>query len=298
MCRPGDFFTVDIADDRALIVRGEDGASAPSTICAGIAARASRRTSRGHCERAGLPVPWLGLQSRRHAARPCAAAEPSAVSTEAKFGLKPIELRNLDGLHLHPLPHRSAGERGRDHGALCAAKSRPTAWKISFPRHLPRRSSLTSTGSRCATSTTKAITWRWPIPHCRISMARTYFDRPYVQRREPLGRPLRAPGRAGCGACAITWRSVPGRTGSRRTSGSSGSIIGLFPNTVIAVTPELVQFYQEFPLGVDRTLIRGAVYRRPERKPRAAPGALSRHAHRPGNRQGRHPALRFGRTSR
>ena len=42
------------------------------------------------------------------------------------------------------------------------------------------------------------------------------------------------------------------------------SYFGLFPNTVIAVTPELVQFYQEFPLGVDCTLIRGAVYRRPD----------------------------------
>ena len=28
---------------------------------------------------------------------------------------------------------------------------------------------------------------------------------------------------------------------------------GLFPNTVLAVTPETIQFYQEFPLSVDRT---------------------------------------------
>ncbi len=39
---------------------------------------------------------------------------------------------------------------------------------------------------------------------------------------------------------------------------------GLFPNAVIAVTPETVQFYQEIPLGVDRSLIRGAVYRHPQ----------------------------------
>jgi carnitine monooxygenase subunit len=30
---------------------------------------------------------------------------------------------------------------------------------------------------------------------------------------------------------------------------------------VIAVTPELVQFYQEFPLSTGETLLRGAVYR-------------------------------------
>jgi len=38
---------------------------------------------------------------------------------------------------------------------------------------------------------------------------------------------------------------------------------GLFPNAVIAVTPESVQFYQEFPLAVGKTLLRGGVYRYP-----------------------------------
>ena len=39
---------------------------------------------------------------------------------------------------------------------------------------------------------------------------------------------------------------------------------GMFPNAVIAVTPETIQFYQEFPLSKGRTLLRGAVYRYPE----------------------------------
>jgi hypothetical protein len=36
---------------------------------------------------------------------------------------------------------------------------------------------------------------------------------------------------------------------------------GLFPNNVLAVTPESVQFYQALPLGVGRTLLRGRVNR-------------------------------------
>ncbi len=36
---------------------------------------------------------------------------------------------------------------------------------------------------------------------------------------------------------------------------------GMFPNTVIAVTPETAQFYQEFPLSTGETLLRGAIYR-------------------------------------
>jgi phenylpropionate dioxygenase-like ring-hydroxylating dioxygenase large terminal subunit len=35
----------------------------------------------------------------------------------------------------------------------------------------------------------------------------------------------------------------------------------LFPNTVIAATPESVQFYQEFPISTDKSLLRGAVYK-------------------------------------
>ncbi len=36
---------------------------------------------------------------------------------------------------------------------------------------------------------------------------------------------------------------------------------GLFPNTVIAATPEGIQFYQEFPISTGKSLLRGAVYK-------------------------------------
>ncbi len=47
---------------------------------------------------------------------------------------------------------------------------------------------------------------------------------------------------------------------------------GMFPNSVLAVTPETVQFYQEFPIAMDRTLLRGCVYRyaKEDRKTRLA----------------------------
>ena len=41
----------------------------------------------------------------------------------------------------------------------------------------------------------------------------------------------------------------------------SWNYYGIFPNAVIAVTPELVQFYQEFPISTKLTLLRGAIYR-------------------------------------
>src|SRR5690606_26168892 len=46
---------------------------------------------------------------------------------------------------------------------------------------------------------------------------------------------------------------------------------GLFPNAVIALTPETAQFYQEFPLSTGETLLRGAIYRyRDETREQAA----------------------------
>ncbi len=35
----------------------------------------------------------------------------------------------------------------------------------------------------------------------------------------------------------------------------------IFPNVVLALTPETVQFYQEFPLSTGESLLRGAIYR-------------------------------------
>jgi phenylpropionate dioxygenase-like ring-hydroxylating dioxygenase large terminal subunit len=40
--------------------------------------------------------------------------------------------------------------------------------------------------------------------------------------------------------------------------------LGMFPNAVIGIYPDSVIFYQEFPDGVGRTRLRGAVYRHRE----------------------------------
>ena len=45
---------------------------------------------------------------------------------------------------------------------------------------------------------------------------------------------------------------------------SKWNYYGVFPNFVIATTPEIVQFYQEFPISVNKSLLRGAIYRHKE----------------------------------
>jgi phenylpropionate dioxygenase-like ring-hydroxylating dioxygenase large terminal subunit len=51
---------------------------------------------------------------------------------------------------------------------------------------------------------------------------------------------------------------------------------GIFPNAVISVMPESVQFYQEFPVSTGKTLLRGGIYRyRDESREQAAARYLS-----------------------
>ncbi|URK88973.1 hypothetical protein LP421_28595 [Rhizobium sp. RCAM05350] len=50
---------------------------------------------------------------------------------------------------------------------------------------------------------------------------------------------------------------------------------GIFANAVIAVTPEAVQFYQEFPLSTGETLLRGGIYRYTTKPGSNVPPAIS-----------------------
>ena len=111
---PGAWVALDIGDDRALVIRGQDGDDPRRPQPLPPPRRPRRRRRRGPVpQRPRLPVPRLGLQPRRHAARPGAAAHlrrprPLAVRPEADG------VRDLERLRLRPLPPRPAGLGRRD----------------------------------------------------------------------------------------------------------------------------------------------------------------------------------------
>ncbi|MDP3523320.1 MAG: RHO alpha subunit C-terminal catalytic domain-containing protein, partial [Hoeflea sp.] len=88
---------------------------------------------------------------------------------------------------------------------------------------------------------------------------RSYFDEPFV------GGVSRS--YAECNANGRRWsvrnylKTMQPRPGMPDYLGRAWLYYGLFPNAVIAATPESVQFYQEFPLSTGETLLRGAIYR-------------------------------------
>ena len=72
---PGAWVALDIGDDRALVIRGQDGTiRAVHNLCRHRGARVAAGDAGPVPERPRLPVPRLGLQPRRHPARPGAAA--------------------------------------------------------------------------------------------------------------------------------------------------------------------------------------------------------------------------------
>ena len=89
---PGDYLTMDVVGERALIVRGKDGVVRGFHNRLPPPRQPGRRRQPGQLqEGAGLSVPRLGLQSRRHAqgrARPRSFPELD----KNEFGLMPLDL--------------------------------------------------------------------------------------------------------------------------------------------------------------------------------------------------------------
>jgi phenylpropionate dioxygenase-like ring-hydroxylating dioxygenase large terminal subunit len=259
---PGDFITVDIADDRALVVRGEDGAvRAFHNLCRHRGSRVTAERS-GHCPRAFV-CPFHGWTynldgTLRGAARP----DTFGGLDRTKFGLKPIESEIWMGfIFIRFLPGPQPGVAGMmapHAGELSAYRMEelvPASPQSELTLHVNWKSvrDVDNEGYHVAMA----------HPALQELYGSTYFDQPFV------GGISRSEGRfEGTGGKLWSVRNY-----IRLSSGPPWldadkkrlwCYFGLFPNTVIAVTPELVQFYQEFPKSVGATVIRGAVYRRPD----------------------------------
>ncbi|WP_373504363.1 aromatic ring-hydroxylating dioxygenase subunit alpha [Aestuariivirga sp.] len=260
--RAGDFFTVDIADERAIIMRGEDGVvRAFHNLCRHRGSRVAAEKS-GHCKNA-LVCPFHGWVynldgTLRGAARP----QSFGPLDKTEFGLKPIELEIWMGFVF--IRYLTGAQRSV---AEMMSVYAPELTEYQLEDILPTTS---------FTDMEIAVNWKsvrdvdnegyhvaMAHPALQDLYGSTYYDLPYLNGvSRSLGRFNPHAGRCWSvrNYVAIADRQ-PWLSEDKR---NLWGYYGLFPNLVIAVTPESVQFYQEFPLGVDRTLIRGAVYRRPE----------------------------------
>ena len=258
VAEPGSFITLDICGERALVIRGNDGeVRAFHNLCRHRGARVVADES-GKCKGA-LVCPFHGWVynldgTLRGAARP--DSFPQLDKNE--FGLPPIETEVWQGfvfIRLQPGPQPSVAEL-----------MQPFAEEMSHYRMaemIPTRGFWTQTSIVNWKSVRDVDNEGYHValahPALQDLYGRSYYDEPFV------GGVCRS--FATCNENGRLWsvrhylKALSPREHLPEEIKRAWIYYGLFPNAVIAVTPEMVQFYQEFPLSTGESLLRGAIYR-------------------------------------
>lgn len=258
---PGDFLSFDIVDERVLIVRGKDGeVRAFHNLCRHRGARIVSSTH-GHCKNA-LVCPFHGWVynldgTLRGPARPDSFGDMD----RSNFGLKPVELEIWFGfifVRIKPGPQPSVAEMMAVHEndlacyrleelvpayGFWAGDPLPVNWKSVRD--------VDNEGYHVAMA----------HPALQDLYGANYTDQIYADGMSSSHAPYNR--HAGRRWSVRNYIAIaPEQTWLPEHKRRLWGYYGLFPNAVISVAPEMVQFYQELPLAHDRTILRGAIYRR------------------------------------
>jgi phenylpropionate dioxygenase-like ring-hydroxylating dioxygenase large terminal subunit len=256
---PGDYIAFDAVDERALVVRGQDGElRAFHNICRHRGGRVVA-DDKGHCRNA-LICPFHGWVynldgTLRGAARPRSFPE----FDKAGFGLLPMEMEVWMGfifVRFRPGPQPPVAELLKpfeeelSHYGIENMESADDGWSERSPVNWKSVRDVDNEGYHVAMA----------HPALQDLYGSTYYDEPFVD-----------------GICRsfATYNPHAGRRWSVRNYvniapeaehlpdplNKAWIYYGLFPNAVISVTPEGAQFYQEFPLSTSESRLRGRAYR-------------------------------------
>ncbi len=260
---PGDWLAFDLLGERAIVMRGQDGiVRAFHNLCRH---RGSRVVDgdKGQCKGA-IVCPFHGWVYNLDGTLR-GAAQPSSFGDmrREEFALKPIEMALFHGfvfLRFAPGPQppvdRLLSPFAADFAAYRMHDLLPVAvpkWSVTLPVNWKSIRDVDNEGYHVALA----------HPGLQELYGRTYRD---LNLKDAL-------------TLSIGWfGDAPGRGWSVRNYVSQSpprpdlpshlqrawTYYGLFPNAVIAATPESVQFYQELPLGPGQTRITGRLYRWPD----------------------------------
>ncbi|MDF2373632.1 MAG: aromatic ring-hydroxylating dioxygenase subunit alpha [Rhizobiaceae bacterium] len=258
----GSYLAFDVCDERALIVRGQDDEiRAFHNLCRH---RGSRLVSdeAGQCKSA-LVCPFHGWVynldgTLRGAARP----ESFPALDKAMFGLKPLELEIWNGfifIRFAAGPQPSVRDlmqpfaEEMSHYRMADILPTDGMWSQTSPVNWKSVRDVDNEGYHVALA----------HPALQDLYGSSYYDEPFIDGVCRSYAECNSNGGRRWSVKHYTKLLAPGVT-LPETMKRSWIYYTLFPNAVIAVTPELVQFYQEFPLSTGQTLLRGAIYRNPD----------------------------------
>jgi phenylpropionate dioxygenase-like ring-hydroxylating dioxygenase large terminal subunit len=260
---PGDWLSFDLLGERAVVMRGQDGVvRAFHNLCRHRGARVVDG-DKGQCKGA-IVCPFHGWVynldgSLRGAARPDSFGELK----REDFGLKPIEMETFHGfifLRFSPGPQPSlatllapfapdfAAYRLEDLVSVATPD-----WSSSLPVNWKSVRDVDNEGYHVALA----------HPGLQELYGRTYRD---LNLEGGLtishGHFGDAPGRGWSVRAYV--RLSPDRADLPPHLRKAWTYYGLFPNMVLAMTPEGAQFYQDLPISPGETRLTGRMYRWPE----------------------------------
>ncbi len=256
---PGDYFSFDIGPERVVILKGDDGeVRAFHNLCRHRGSRVVAY-AKGHCKNA-LVCPFHGwVYNLDGTLRGPARPKSYPPLDKNQFGLKPVEMEIWQGLIFvlfKPGTQGSVAELLKpflpELSPYRVADMLPSraVWTAELPVNWKSIRDVDNEGYHVAMA----------HPALHDLYGTTYHDIPMPN---------------GLNIAKATLQPQAGRSWSVRNYmactespdflpealRTTWAYYGIFPNGVIVTTPETVQFYQEFPVAVGRSVVRGSVYR-------------------------------------
>ncbi len=257
--KPGDYHTFDMCGERAIIVRDqEDQINVFQNVCRHRGSRVVA-DEKGTCKNA-IVCPFHGWVynldgTLRGAARP----ESFPALDKDEFGLRRIESEVWNGLvfmRFKPGPQPSI----KDMFAPFEEEAKPynmaarvpveDIWTETIPVNWKSVRDVDNEGYHVAMA----------HPALQDLYGSNYFDEPYVDGVSRSYAEFNASGGKRWAVRNYTKISKP-HDELPESLQKAWVYYGLFPNAVIALTPETVIFYQEFPLSTGQTMLRSGTYR-------------------------------------
>ncbi|MBY8975214.1 aromatic ring-hydroxylating dioxygenase subunit alpha [Rhodobacteraceae bacterium NNCM2] len=260
VAEPGDFLTFDVADERALIVRGRDGVlRAFHNLCRHRGSRVVAE-ERGQCKSA-LICPYHGWAfnldgTLRGAAQPKSFPPLDPV----EWGLKPIEMEIWQGfvfVRFKPSDQPSIKEiLGRfdaevtPYGSESLVPTEPLKWADETAVNWKSVRDVDNEG------------YHVPMAHPSLQdlYGQSYSDDPFIDGASRSFAEFN-PGPGNLWSVRAYKSVLPKAEWLPESHQRAWLYIGIFPNAVIGFYPDSIIFYQEFPTDVGTTTLRGAVYR-------------------------------------
>jgi phenylpropionate dioxygenase-like ring-hydroxylating dioxygenase large terminal subunit len=261
---PGDYTTFDVAGERALAVRGKDGGiRCFHNVCRHRGSRVVAN-AQGNCKSA-IVCPFHGWAYNLDGTLRGAPAPRSLPKLEPeKHGLIPLEQEIFHGfifVRFKPGPQPSVAAMLNIYEPLFivhkTTEIKPicTMWEAEIPANWKAVRDVDNEG------------YHVPIAHPGLY---DLYGRQYVD--ELPGRGVgRSVGRFDA-VKSKRWSVRHYKTIRPRPSRDLGdeannwTYVGMFPNTVFMLYPEMAGYYQEWPLGVGRTVQRGKMYGHPDER--------------------------------